>query len=169
MVKRMRERALTNLPVATSDGRLVGLLLREDAERALAQLGRGLSGAVSGVEPQHLRRKAYVYVRQSTLAQVERNSESLERQYELAERAVALGWDAADVVVVDSDLGRAGRSAVSTTSAVSIATSVPAPIAMPTSAWARAGASLTPSPCSAARQRWPTGSEARRSCARTSR
>ncbi len=40
MVKRMRERDLTNLPVTTSDGRLVGLLLREDAERALAQLGR---------------------------------------------------------------------------------------------------------------------------------
>ena len=35
---------------------------------------------------------------------------------------------------------------MSTTSAVSIATSVPAPIAMPTSAWASAGASLTPSP-----------------------
>jgi len=40
MVKRMRERDLTNLPVTTSDGRLVGLLLREDAERALAKLGR---------------------------------------------------------------------------------------------------------------------------------
>ena len=33
-----------------------------------------------------------------------------------------------------------------TTPAVSIATSVPAPMAMPRSAWARAGASLTPSP-----------------------
>jgi len=66
---------------------------------------------VSAVEPQHLRRKAYVYVRQSTLAQVERNSESLERQYELAERAVALGWEAAEVVVVDCDLGLSGKSA----------------------------------------------------------
>ena len=35
---------------------------------------------------------------------------------------------------------------MSTTSAVSMATSVPAPMATPISAWARAGASLTPSP-----------------------
>jgi DNA invertase Pin-like site-specific DNA recombinase len=66
---------------------------------------------VSKVERQHLERKAYVYVRQSTMAQVERNTESLERQYELSERAVALGWSAAEVVVVDSDLGRSGKSA----------------------------------------------------------
>jgi DNA invertase Pin-like site-specific DNA recombinase len=62
------------------------------------------------VERQHLQRKAYVYVRRSTMAQVEHNTESLERQYELSERAVALGWSAADVVVVDSDLGRSGKS-----------------------------------------------------------
>ncbi|MCA1690452.1 MAG: recombinase family protein, partial [Actinobacteria bacterium] len=65
---------------------------------------------MSKVERQHLQRKAYVYVRQSTLAQVERNTESLERQYELAERAVALGWHAAEVVVIDEDLGRSGKS-----------------------------------------------------------
>src|SRR6266498_575632 len=33
MVKRMHEQNLSNLPVTTSDGRLVGLLMREDAER----------------------------------------------------------------------------------------------------------------------------------------
>jgi len=49
---------------------------------------------VSKVERQHLQRKAYVYVRQSTMAQVERNVESRERQYELVERAVELGWHA---------------------------------------------------------------------------
>ncbi|HEY2201080.1 MAG TPA: recombinase family protein, partial [Solirubrobacteraceae bacterium] len=65
---------------------------------------------MSKIGSMHLRRAAYVYVRQSTLAQVERNTESLERQYELAERAVALGWDAGEVVVVDSDLGRSGKS-----------------------------------------------------------
>jgi DNA invertase Pin-like site-specific DNA recombinase len=65
---------------------------------------------VSKIECQHLQRKAYVYVRQSTMAQVEHNTESLERQYELSERAVALGWDASEVVVVDADLGRSGRS-----------------------------------------------------------
>jgi CBS domain-containing protein len=38
MVKRMREHDLASLPVTTSDGRLVGLLVREDAERALSRL-----------------------------------------------------------------------------------------------------------------------------------
>lgn len=40
MVKRMHEQNLSNLPVTTSDGRLVGLLVREDAERALSGLER---------------------------------------------------------------------------------------------------------------------------------
>jgi DNA invertase Pin-like site-specific DNA recombinase len=62
------------------------------------------------VERAHLRRAAYVYVRQSTMAQVERNTESLERQYELVDRAVALGWAAGDVVVVDRDLGVSAKS-----------------------------------------------------------
>ena len=38
MVKRMREHDLASLPVTTSDGRLVGLLVREDAKRALSGL-----------------------------------------------------------------------------------------------------------------------------------
>jgi DNA invertase Pin-like site-specific DNA recombinase len=64
----------------------------------------------SKVERVHLRRAAYVYVRQSTMAQVARNTESLERQYELVDRAVALGWAAGDVVVVDRDLGLSAKS-----------------------------------------------------------
>jgi CBS domain-containing protein len=40
MVKRMRDQNLRNLPVTTSDGRLVGLLMREDAKRAIADLER---------------------------------------------------------------------------------------------------------------------------------
>jgi DNA invertase Pin-like site-specific DNA recombinase len=56
----------------------------------------------------HLGRDAYVYVRQSTLTQVQHHTESLSRQYELRERAVALGWDAHQVNVIDSDLGRSG-------------------------------------------------------------
>jgi CBS domain-containing protein len=36
VVERMQRQKLTNLPVTTSDGELVGLLLRNDAERALA-------------------------------------------------------------------------------------------------------------------------------------
>jgi DNA invertase Pin-like site-specific DNA recombinase len=58
----------------------------------------------------HRRRRAVVYVRQSSLAQVERNVESTARQYALRERAVELGWPAESVVVVDEDLGRSGAS-----------------------------------------------------------
>jgi len=60
--------------------------------------------------PAHLRRDAYIYVRQSTLAQTIRNTESLARQYDLAGRARALGWAEHQVVVVDDDLGRSGAS-----------------------------------------------------------
>src|SRR5215211_4056655 len=58
----------------------------------------------------HRRRRAVVYVRQSTLAQVERNVESTARQYALRERAIELGWPPGSVVVVDEDLGRSGAS-----------------------------------------------------------
>jgi len=60
---------------------------------------------------QHRRRRAVVYVRQSTAHQLERNHESRARQYALRERAVELGWPAASVAVVDGDLGRSGASA----------------------------------------------------------
>jgi DNA invertase Pin-like site-specific DNA recombinase len=59
----------------------------------------------------HLRRDAYIYVRQSTLAQTVRNTESLIRQYDLAGRARQLGWAEHQIVVVDDDLGRSGASA----------------------------------------------------------
>jgi len=61
---------------------------------------------MSKITPEHLARQAYVYVRQSTLDQVQHNRESQRRQYGLAERARTLGWD--DVVVIDDDLGRSG-------------------------------------------------------------
>ena len=47
-------------------------------------------------------------MRQSTASQVVQHTESLARQYELRERAVALGWPAHQVVVIDADLGRSG-------------------------------------------------------------
>src|SRR5215210_7632131 len=58
----------------------------------------------------HLRRAAVVYVRQSTLAQVEHNTESTARQYDLVARAVALGWPRHAVRVIDDDLGVSGAS-----------------------------------------------------------
>ena len=59
----------------------------------------------------HLGRDAYVYVRPSTLTQVREHTESLERQYELAFRAQALGWPPSRVIVIDDDLGRSGAEA----------------------------------------------------------
>ncbi len=56
----------------------------------------------------HLRRQAFVYVRQSTQAQLERNTESTERQYALVERALELGFAREQVVVIDEDLGVSG-------------------------------------------------------------
>src|SRR5436190_21826372 len=60
------------------------------------------------VTEQHRRRRAVVYVRQSTLHQVERNVESAARQYALRERAVELGWPTESVAIVDEDTGRSG-------------------------------------------------------------
>lgn len=62
------------------------------------------------VTASHLKRKAYCYVRQSTLKQVFENTESTKRQYALRERAIALGWPIVQIVTVDSDLGQSATS-----------------------------------------------------------
>src|SRR5436853_7631488 len=59
-----------------------------------------------------LKRNAYLYVRQSTIRQVLENTESTKRQYALRQRAIALGWAAEQIVVIDNDLGQSGASAV---------------------------------------------------------
>ena len=64
----------------------------------------------SKVTAAHLRRTAVIYVRQSSLAQVDRNKESTARQYDLAARAQALGWPSGAVRVIDDDLGVSGAS-----------------------------------------------------------
>ena len=58
------------------------------------------------ITAEHLARQACVYVRQSTPDQVKYNLESKRRQYGLADRARALGWQ--DVEVIDDDLGVSG-------------------------------------------------------------
>ena len=63
------------------------------------------------IKSQHLRRNAYLYVRQSTLRQVMENTESTERQYALRQRAIQLGWSQEQIVVIDNDLGQSGASA----------------------------------------------------------
>jgi DNA invertase Pin-like site-specific DNA recombinase len=64
--------------------------------------------AAQKISPSHLGRDAYVYIRQSTQAQVMMNTESLARQYELAGRAEQLGWHTAQIVTIDADLGQSG-------------------------------------------------------------
>jgi DNA invertase Pin-like site-specific DNA recombinase len=63
------------------------------------------------VQADHLKRNAYLYIRQSTLHQVFHNTESTQRQYALKQRAIALGWPVERVIVIDSDLGQSGASA----------------------------------------------------------
>ena len=60
------------------------------------------------INPTHLERAAYVYVRQSTAAQVQHNRESTDRQYKLAQRALRLGWSEPKIKIVDEDLARSG-------------------------------------------------------------
>src|SRR5882757_10903401 len=64
------------------------------------------------VQPHHLERGAYLYIRQSSMKQVIENVESTKRQYALRTRATALGWADDRIVVIDSDQGESGASAV---------------------------------------------------------
>jgi DNA invertase Pin-like site-specific DNA recombinase len=70
------------------------------------------SAALQKVTARHVQRQAMLYVRQSTLHQVLANTESTARQYALRERAIALGWAASQIVVIDQDLGQSGASSV---------------------------------------------------------
>ncbi len=56
------------------------------------------------IRPQHLERKAVLYIRQSSPGQVVQNRESRRLQYAMADRLRELGWD--EVEVIDEDLGR---------------------------------------------------------------
>jgi DNA invertase Pin-like site-specific DNA recombinase/DNA-binding transcriptional MerR regulator len=63
------------------------------------------------VDAARLARDAYLYIRQSSLAQVTHNTESTLRQYDLRGRATALGWPAERIHVIDVDQGHSGASA----------------------------------------------------------
>src|SRR3954468_5419439 len=60
------------------------------------------------ITPQHQSKPAYIYIRQSTLAQVRHHQESTERQYALRDKALALGWSETAIRVLDRDLGQSG-------------------------------------------------------------
>lgn len=63
------------------------------------------------VKASHLAREAYVYVRQAACCRGFANADSLRRQYHLQQQAIALGWPAERVIIIDNDLGRSGASA----------------------------------------------------------
>ena len=65
---------------------------------------------IGKIAPDHLRRGAVVYVRQSSMSQVAENLESQRRQYDLAGAAKTAGFGA--ITVIDEDLGRSGSGTV---------------------------------------------------------
>jgi DNA invertase Pin-like site-specific DNA recombinase len=67
--------------------------------------------ATHKIRPDHLDRLAFIYVRQSSLAQVLQNTASTARQYDLVQRALDLGWPRERVFVIDQDQGQSGASA----------------------------------------------------------
>ncbi len=77
--------------------------------KSFEPLVRGLRS--SKIQERHLDRLAIVYVRQSSPKQIVEHPESRERQYDLAAHAIALGWSANQVIVIDEDQGRSGRTA----------------------------------------------------------
>ncbi len=62
----------------------------------------------SKITEQHQSKPAYIYLRQSTPAQVLHHQESTERQYALRQKALELGWSEATVRTLDRDLGISG-------------------------------------------------------------
>jgi DNA invertase Pin-like site-specific DNA recombinase len=64
------------------------------------------------IQGNHIDRLALIYVRQSTMQQVERHQESTRLQYGLVSRATQLGWPSQRVVVIDEDLGRSATTTV---------------------------------------------------------
>ncbi len=71
--------------------------------------------SMTSITTAHRERMASVYVRQSTLWQVNEHQESTERQYRLQERALQLGWPPTAIEVIDEDQGRSGSSATART------------------------------------------------------
>ena len=69
----------------------------------------------SKIQIHHRQKMAYVYLRQSTMAQVYHHQESTNRQYALKDRALELGWPPTAIAVIDEDQGRSGSSATART------------------------------------------------------
>jgi len=81
-----------------------------ESERATPDAGARTDTPLTPREPKitarHLTQRALIYVRQSSPGQVQRHPESARRQYGLSERAQRLGWDAAQITIIDEDQGK---------------------------------------------------------------
>jgi DNA invertase Pin-like site-specific DNA recombinase len=70
-----------------------------------------LTGKIEGkIQVHHLKRRALIYVRQSSMRQVMENKESTARQYALVDKAADLGWAKDLIDVIDDDLGKSASS-----------------------------------------------------------
>jgi DNA invertase Pin-like site-specific DNA recombinase len=78
----------------------------------------------SKITAAHLERQAVVYIRQSSMRQVEENLESQDLQYQLAQRAHALGWAEGHIQVIDDDLGKSAISSANRAGFQSLAAAV---------------------------------------------
>jgi DNA invertase Pin-like site-specific DNA recombinase len=78
----------------------------------------------SKIASAHLERQAVVYIRQSSMRQVEENLESQDLQYQLAQRAQSLGWAKARIQVIDDDLGKSAISSANRSGFQSLAAAV---------------------------------------------
>ena len=76
------------------------------------------------ITPTHLERTAVVYIRQSSLRQVEENLESQDLQYQLVQRARSLGWPEERIQVIDDDLGKSAITAANRSGFQSLVASV---------------------------------------------
>ena len=95
-------------PAEALRGRIDAATAAENGESRISSL---VLRRNSKIRPEHWRKLAIVYVRQSSPQQVLENRESTERQYALAGFAQELGWPAEQVLVIDEDQGRSGASA----------------------------------------------------------
>jgi DNA invertase Pin-like site-specific DNA recombinase len=68
-----------------------------------------ISIATTKISTIHLSKIAYVYLRQSSFGQLKQNQESTSLQYQLANRAILLGWPQERVQIIDEDLGKSGK------------------------------------------------------------
>ena len=83
-----------------------------------------MTPTLNKIQPAHLARQAVVYIRQSTPGQVCEHLESQDLQYQLAQRAQALGWPEAQVKIVDDDLGKSGIASAERTGFQSLVAAV---------------------------------------------